>query len=586
MGALAHYGLPMQSVELILLILLLASLTGVVGRYLPAVPLPLIQIAMGVALAWPNRGVHVRLDPEIFLLLFVPPLLFADGARIPKRELFALMRPILTAALGLVFFTVVGLGYLVHWMLPEMPLSVAFALAAVLAPTDAVAVSAITRGLGMPARTGHVLDGESMLNDASGLVALKFAVAATVTGAFSWSAATREFLWAALGGGALGAAMGWGFAWLRDAMTRRLGDVVSMQMALLLILLPFATYMVGEWMGTSGILAAVAAGITVNVTDLQRQDFVAERISTQRLWALVETVFNGTIFLLLGLQLPQIVGEPLIAAGSDWWRPLAQALVITLALLALRWIWLRVGVHGQIWRAHVRGQSSPPTSMRETLAATLAGIRGAITLAGALSVPLLLNDGSLFPQRQTLIFLATCCILYTLAIGSVSLPIVLRGLPQPAEDPLAREERQARIVECRAALAELAQAPGEVPATETARLLRVQDAAGRIAEDYRKRLQLLEGPAQSSEEPEVQAESPRALAERHLNLVAEMEIRLNVLRAERNALYGERRANRINDESLRRLGGELDLQEVALRQRLRTARQVAEANQATGDAAP
>jgi CPA1 family monovalent cation:H+ antiporter len=338
-------------------------------------------------------------------------------------------------------------------------------------------------------------------------------------------------------------------------------------------------------MGTSGILAAVAAGITVNVTDLQRQDFVAERISTQRLWALVETVFNGTIFLLLGLQLPQIVGEPLIAAGSAWWRPLAQALVITLALLALRWIWLRVGVHGQIWRAHVRGQSSPPTSMRETLAATLAGIRGAITLAGALSVPLLLNDGSPFPQRQTLIFLATCCILYTLAIGSVFLPIVLRGLPQPAEDPLAREERQARIVECRAALAELAQAPGEVPATETARLLRVQDAAGRIAEDYRKRLQLLEGP-QSSEEPEVQAESPRALAERHLNLVAEMEIRLNVLRAERNALYGERRANRINDESLRRLGGELDLQEVALRQRLRTARQVAEANQATGDAAP
>jgi CPA1 family monovalent cation:H+ antiporter len=202
----------MQSVELILLILLLASLTGVVGRYLPAVPLPLIQFAMGVALAWPNRGVHVRLDPEIFLLLFVPPLLFADGARIPKRELFALMRPILTAALGLVFFTVVGLGYLVHWMLPEMPLSVAFALAAVLAPTDAVAMSAITRGLGMPARTGHVLDGESMLNDASGLVALKFAVAATVTGAFSWSEATREFLWAALGGGGR-----WARRWVGDS---------------------------------------------------------------------------------------------------------------------------------------------------------------------------------------------------------------------------------------------------------------------------------------------------------------------------------------------------------------------------------
>ena len=561
----------MHTVELVLLILLLASLTGVVGRYLPAVPLPLFQIAIGCGLAWPSRGLHIEFDPELFLLLFVPPLLFSDGARIPKREFFALLRPILTLAMGLVLFTVVGLGYLVHWMIPAMPLSVAFALAAVLAPTDAVAVGAITRGLGLPARTVHVLDGESMLNDASGLVALKFAVAATLTGVFSWGDAARGFLWAALGGAGLGVLMGYGFALLRAALTRRLGDVVSMQMALLLILLPFAVYLVGEAIGASGVLAAVAAGMTTNFADLQRVDFVAERVNAQRLWALVETVFNGIIFLLLGLQLPQIVGAQLAAAGSSWWRPLGEALLITLALLALRWIWLRIGVRGRLWRAHVRGEKAPPSSMRQTLAATLAGIRGALTLAGALSVPLLLNDGTPFPGRQTLIFHAASCILLTLVIGSVFLPRVLRGLPQSDEDPLAREQRQARIVECNAALAQLAQTLSQVPAGDAANLARMQDVVGRISADYRQRLQMLEGPP-AGNEPEVEAESPDALKERRLTVLTEMEVRLDVLHAERDALYAERKANRINDDSLRLLGGELDLLDIALRQQLVVAR--------------
>ena len=236
----------MHTVEIVLLVLMLGAVTGIAARYVRGIPLPLIQIGIGALIAWPQKGLHIAFDPELFLLLFIPPLLFADGWRIPKREFFAMAKPILLLAFGLVFITVLGLGYLIHWMIPSMPLTVAFALAAVVSPTDAVAVSAITRNLGMPHKTMHMLEGESLLNDASGLVALKFAVAATLTGLFSWSDVAKDFTWMAVGGLGLGALMGWGFSHARDIVTRRVGDVAATQMVLLLLLLPFASYIVGE----------------------------------------------------------------------------------------------------------------------------------------------------------------------------------------------------------------------------------------------------------------------------------------------------------------------------------------------------
>ncbi|WP_341645206.1 cation:proton antiporter [Thauera sp. SDU_THAU2] len=351
----------MHTVETVLLVLMLGALTGITARYLSAIPLPLIQIGLGTLLAWPQQGLHIAFDPELFLLLFIPPLLFADGWRIPKREFFSLYKPILKLAFGLVLFTVLGLGYLIHWLIPEMPLTVAFALAAVVSPTDAVAVSAITRNLGMPSKTMHVLEGESLLNDASGLVALKFAIAATLTGLFSWSEAGKEFLWMAVGGLAAGVLIGWGFAVARDTVTRKLGDVAATQMVLLLVLLPFAAYIVGERIGVSGILAAVAAGITTNFADLNRSEFITERMQTEGTWTLVESAFNGAIFLLLGLQLPSIIGTTLEQAGEHWWVPIGQVAAISLALLLMRWLWLSTGVHTSLWRAHAEGKLAEKT---------------------------------------------------------------------------------------------------------------------------------------------------------------------------------------------------------------------------------
>lgn len=574
----------MHTVEIVLLVLLLGALTGILARYVRAIPLPLIQIALGAVLSWPQQGLHIAFDPELFLLLFIPPLLFADGWRIPKREFFALHRPILRLALGLVLFTVIGLGYLIHWMIPEMPLTVAFALAAVVSPTDAVAVSAITRNLGMPAKTMHVLEGESLLNDASGLVALKFAIAATLTGLFSWADVARDFVWMAVGGLGVGALLGWGFATVRETVTRRVGDVAATQMVLLLVLLPFAAYLAGEHIGVSGILAAVAAGITTNFADLRRGEFVAERMQTEGIWTMVESAFNGAIFLLLGLQLPSIVGSTLLAAGDDWWLPVGQAALITLALLAMRWIWLMLGVRGSLWKAHEVGKMDEQPSALLTLATTLAGIRGAVTLAGALSVPLLLGTGAPFPARGQLIFLATGTILFTLVIASIGLPLVLRRLPPAGEPAARREERHARVAACQAAIAHMARARPPAGLAGPDALAQMQESVGRLTQDYRKRIDLLEDPGVPTT-PEAQADSPEAVRQRRQRYLVEMELRLQALHVERDTLYAERHAHRINDASLRALVGELDLAEVALRKRLVVARQAAGVAGVADDAA-
>ena len=561
----------MHTVEIVLLVLMLGAVTGIAARYVRGIPLPLIQIGIGALIAWPQKGLHIAFDPELFLLLFIPPLLFADGWRIPKREFFAMAKPILLLAFGLVFITVLGLGYLIHWMIPSMPLTVAFALAAVVSPTDAVAVSAITRNLGMPHKTMHMLEGESLLNDASGLVALKFAVAATLTGLFSWSDVAKDFTWMAVGGLGLGALMGWGFSHARDIVTRRVGDVAATQMVLLLLLLPFASYLVGEKIGVSGILAAVAAGITTNFADLGRGNFISERMQTEGIWSIMEAAFNGAIFLLLGLQLPSIIGHSLMDAGPDWWKQLLYVLVITVALLAVRWAWVTVAVVRSLRKAHNEGRVTDKPSHLLNLATTMAGIRGAVTLAGALSIPMVLPSGDAFPARHMLIFLATGVILLTLILGAISLPLILRFMPKHEDTEQQQEERAARLAACKAAIASLTLSEEDKQAHDEQWVAQYQEVVGRIIQEYRSRIELLEENLNKTGTEETE----EVVEERRQRYIREMELRLKCLKVERDTLYAERHAHRINDEVLRATVSELDLAEVSLTKRLNVSKRAA-----------
>ncbi len=240
----------MQTVYTVLTLLLVVGATRLAAQLLP-LPLPLIQIAAGALLALPSLGLHIALDPELFLFLFIPPLLFVDGWRIPKREVWRMRWPILMMAFGLVFFTVVGAGYFIHLLIPEIPLAASFALAAVLSPTDALAVSAITQGR-LPKRLMHLLEGEALMNDASGLVAFKFAIAAAMTGVFSLVDASLNFLLVAVGGLAIGVFLSWSLGRIRAWMISRGWDDPATHVVLML-LLPFASYMVAEHLGVSGI---------------------------------------------------------------------------------------------------------------------------------------------------------------------------------------------------------------------------------------------------------------------------------------------------------------------------------------------
>ncbi|HEX5999823.1 MAG TPA: sodium:proton antiporter, partial [Hyphomicrobiaceae bacterium] len=251
----------METVTLVLLLLVALLTSSFLLRMsrLP-LPLPLVQIAIGAIIA-SVADLRVVLEPEIFFLLFLPPLLFIDGWRIPKQGLFRDAGTILELALGLVVFTVVGMALFLHWLIPTMPLAVCFALAAVLSPTDPVAVSSIATRVQIPKRMMHILEGESLLNDASGLVCLRFAVAAAVTGSFSLPAAFLSFLQLAIGGIAIGVGITWGINTAKNWISRRYGEEPGVQI-LVSLLIPFAAYLAAERLHCSGILAAVAAGIT------------------------------------------------------------------------------------------------------------------------------------------------------------------------------------------------------------------------------------------------------------------------------------------------------------------------------------
>lgn len=544
----------MQSAYTVLILLMLVSVSKLVGRVIP-LPLPLVQIAAGALLAWPTLGLHVALDPELFLFLFLPPLLFADGWRMPKRDLWRLRGPILTLAVGLVLFTVVGAGYFIHWILPSIPLPVAFALAAVLSPTDAVAVSAITQDR-LPTPLMHMLQGEALMNDASGLVTFKFALVAAITGVFSLAEASVTFVLVAVGGLAIGVALSWLVGRLRAWMIARGWDDPATHVVFML-LLPFAAYVLAERLGASGILSAVAAGMMQSWLDLLPRQ-TSTRLLNRSVWSLLEFSFNGLIFLLLGLQLPDIIKAVTSHEASLWptlmWRCL-DVVAIFAVLLVLRFVWVQsvwrlIGVIRR-WRGKEDLVLLP--NARSAWLLTVGGVRGAVTLAGVMSVPLLISAGKAFPERDLLIFIAAGVILLSLVSAVIALPLLLRGVARSPDDALRQEAKDAWRRTAEAAIhaleAEELTEPG-VP-QDAAQAALAAELKARLMAEYRHQLENFNDSAEA-----------QALAEQMDQL--ERRLRLRALRAQRLELYKLHRHHQVGDDVVRQVLGELDLSEANL----------------------
>jgi CPA1 family monovalent cation:H+ antiporter len=542
----------MTSIELVLVMLLAVIASGYLTRALPiALPLPIVQILLGGVIA----GVFhhgVVLEPAVFFLLFLPPLLFLDGWRIPKDGLLRDKSTILQLALGLVVFTVIGAGYLIHWLIPAMPLAVAFALAAIVSPTDPVAVSSIAARAPVPKRLMHILEGESLLNDASGLVCFQFAVTAALTGAFSIGSAALTFLWVALAGIACGVAFTLVVAFVQQWLTRRFGEEGGSPI-LVNLLIPFGAYLLAEQVHASGILAAVAAGITMSYVELTGRSMATTRIERSAVWNTIQFALNGIMFVLLGEQLPGILQDAIATVQQSghrnpWWLAI-YALVITvgLAVLRLAWVWVSLKLH--LLRQRRAGGNAEAPNWRLVLATSLAGVRGAVTLAGILTLPMLMPDGSPFPVRGLAVFLAAAVILLSLVGASFGLPRVLNGLELPRGPAREREEDQARAAAARAAIESVRREQLRIgERADAAEADASAEAAGRVIAIYQRRVR--EGASEGKEAAHLRTAD-----------AVERKLRLAGLKGERAELKDLARHHRISDTTSRKLMRELDLLE-------------------------
>lgn len=552
------------------MLLLAVVLSDVFTRLIPYdIPRPLVQIALGALIGVSGR-LGVTLDPQIFFLLFLPPLLFLDGWRIPPEELFKEKGTVLRLALGLVLFTIVGMGFFIHWLLPAMPLPIAFALAAVLSPTDPIAVSAIARRVPMSRRMMRILEGESLLNDASGLVCFRFAVAAAMTGAFSMWGAALDFLWTAAGGIAVGVGLTFALTWFKNVVSRRLGESSGSQI-LISLLIPFGCYLLAEKLHSSGILAAVAAGLTMSFVESSGQARAATRIRRNTVWDMIQFTANGVIFVLLGEQLHGIVSGAtttvqLIGHANPVWL-VVYVIAIALALAALRFAWVFVSLRLLLFQSRAATDESVAASLlaaeiapagapvrsgwRLVTVMSLAGVRGAVTLAGVLSLPLLLPSGAAFPARDLAILLAMGVIIVSLLAASIGLPLLLKGLDMPVDPALDAEETAARIAAAHAAIAEIERierARTDTQTNDDNDIVVTVAAAARVMDLYRARIESREGDAE-------------AIAVAKRGELAEREMRLAGLEAERAYLFGELRARRLGSDTAKKLIRELDLLE-------------------------
>ena len=534
----------MAPLEIVLILLSAVVVSGVCARMLPLpVFVLLVQITLGVFVA-AVANLGVRLDPEVFFVLFLPPLLFFDGWRLPKASLLRDKGMILALALGLVVFTVLGLGLLIHWMIPAMPLAVAFALAAVISPTDPVAVKAIAARVPVPKRLMQLLEAEALLNDASGLVCLRFAVVAALTGTFSLVDALGSFAWVSVGGLAAGFAVTIVAAQAKNWVSRRYGEDVGAQI-LISLLIPFGAFFLADSVGASGILAAAAAGITMGYVERGGGALAETRVRRGAVWETIQFGASGVIFILLGEQLPRIASraaEVAHEAGHDeiFWL-LLYVVAITFGVAGLRFAWVWVLVRVALCRS---------ASCRLVAALTVAGVRGTVTLAGVLSLPFVLADGSPFPARDLAVFLAAGVIIASLVAATILLPGLLRHLdfaPEPGEEAA---EDAARVAAGEAALAAIARAQSGL-ATRPGDADLGAEAATRAMAPYRQRIDAL---SRSGAAGDV-ARRIEAL-ERDLELIG--------MRAERQRLLQLTRSGHLSDEAARKLVREVDLVEARI----------------------
>lgn len=473
----------METFEFVLIVLTCVAASSVIDKFVD-VSIPVIQVVIGllVALVLPSVQ-EVHLESELFMLVFIAPLLFNETRETNIRALLLNLNSILSLAIALVIVSVLSVGYALHLMVPSIPLAAAFALASALGPTDAATVTALKSNIHLTHRQQTLLSGESLINDASGVVAFQFSVAAAVTGAFSLVDAAGSFTVLFVGGVVMGIVTGFAFSAI-NAMLGRLGYEDTVANVLYEVLTPFLVYLLAETFHVSGVLAVVAAGLVIALPRRQNNKalFARQKLVSDSTWKVISFLINGTIFVFLGMQLPLAV-LPGTNGGLNILQILGIVVVITLFMHGVRFAWLYVL---ETYKLHKGGhlctgkddasdsedsngektdeQSKPtctpkPISITSTeliknvLVTTIAGAKGAVTLSIILTLPLMTQSGAAFPQRDLLITIAAGVILATLLLADNLLPVLSKS-PE-ADSDLPERLHKGEIAVLEATLAEL-----------------------------------------------------------------------------------------------------------------------------------
>ncbi|MFN8622051.1 MAG: Na+/H+ antiporter [Chloroflexota bacterium] len=517
-----------STLELLLAIAVVVVLVVTVARKL-GLPYPIVLVVAGLALGVAGFP-EIELEPELVLVVLLPPLLFSAAWQTPIRDFRANRRPILLLSVGLVIFTTLVVGFGLNAALPSLPLAAAMTLGAIVAPPDAIAATSILRRLTVPRRIITVLEGESLVNDATALTAFRIGVGATVAGVtatFFLIDAFGQFAYALAGGIAVGLAVGLAISWL---WARLFDPPVEI---LLSLLIPYAAYLAAERVHASGVIATVAAGLLIG----RRSSRILSsdtRVLAGSVWQMLTFLFNGFAFLLLGLQLPLILGR-LNAYPVE--ELVGLAVLVCGIVIVARFVWVFPTTYIPRWvSASLRAKDPIPPIGAVTVVAW-AGMRGAVSLAAALSLPL---D---FPDRDLLLFLTFMVILATLVGQGLTLPLLLRRLHLADDGSEEAERLMARQASNEAALRQLERAMTRWPDH--------RPLIDNLAERFRHRSEHL------AEQADPATESDEERLE-HLQIMRE------VLAAQRDAIIGLRDDGAINDEVLREVERELDLEELRL----------------------
>ena len=411
------------------------------NKYIPRIPAALFQIILGFLVSYLAIPFHFEFESEAFMALIIAPLLFTDAYKASRSELWLYKKPIVYMAVGLVITTVVLVGYFINYIIPSIPLGAAFALAAILSPTDAVAVKSITKGMKLPKGLMSILEGESLLNDAAGIVSFKIALAAIITGTFSLSKSSREFFITAIGGMVLGILIGLIIVSIKF-INRKFLNTEPNILVIIQVILPIATYFIAEEFHLSGIIAVVFAGILLNFERYLRQGDSLDNqvvVSISYNQDTISYVLNGFVFVLLGYLLPGIFKNMITYPDLDVQTAMFYVILITIALIVTRFTF--VYIFYVSFQQHTFKTSHNIVEFLKTkqldvgnysrfeysLITSLCGIHGTVTLATALMIPLTIGTtGEPFPLRNAILFIGSGVVLLSMIIGTIFLPLIIK----------------------------------------------------------------------------------------------------------------------------------------------------------------